>query len=619
MRGLGLLGEDLPDRCRTLRRNVPTALVIVMLAGAALPAEAKNAKHATPAAAVKGAPPKADRGKGKPANPGRPQGAPQRGRPQTAPPAKPEAAPDEPEPAPGKGKDPEEAEATHPGKGKSAVEVPAAAAKGKSGSASAAVPATPAPAPATPPASAPAVTPSVTPAEPPAGPVSTRPQQSDAVDSPARRPRSSAGTGAGAGVVAATLPVVTPSSAAAAAPAGSPEPDSDSARDRETGGASAPSSDDSVVTRTVRDVVEVVPDELKAALALLAALAVLFGGGYLLAALRARRLGRQRRELMQEVGLLQSALLPPVPEKVGAVRASVAYRPSDGPGAGGDFYDALTLPGGRAAFILGDVSGHGRAALAHTAFMRYTLRAYLEAGLEPRLALQVAERAVGGQLDGDFATVIVAVHDPANGSLTYASAGHPAPIVAGGARHEPVLAAWSPPIGWGLPTGLRQTTVPLPSGAIACLYTDGLAEATTADGILGRARLSEIVGEAGRDATAQDVLDAVVAEAVSVRDDMAACLIAPARNVHAGAFRTELLEIGPSELHEGLAVRFLEECHVPAAAIDRARENARHVVDEYGGALMVVNFGVRGSRVEVLPRNVESLQAAALRKSAAQR
>ena len=320
---------------------------------------------------------------------------------------------------------------------------------------------------------------------------------------------------------------------------------------------------------------------------------------------------------MQEVGLLQAALLPPVPGKVGAVSASVAYRPSDGPGAGGDFYDALTLPGGRAAFILGDLSGHGREALAHTAFMRYTLRAYLEAGLEPRMALQVAERAVGGQLDGDFATVIVAIHDPADGSLTYASAGHPAPIVVGGARHEPVLAAWSPPIGWGLPTGLRQTTVPLPSGAIACLYTDGLAEATTEEGILGRPRLAEIVSGCGREATAQDVLDAVAVEATAVRDDMAACLIAPDREVSARAFRTELLELGPSELHEGLAVRFLEECSVRDDAIEAAREEARKVVDQHGGAIMIVNFGVRGSRVQVLPRNVESLQAAVLRRSSA--
>ena len=139
------------------------------------------------------------------------------------------------------------------------------------------------------------------------------------------------------------------------------------------------------VTEFVTDVVPDVPESLKAALAALAALSVLLGVGYLLAALRARRLARQRRELLQEVGLLQTALLPPVPDKVGALLTSVAYRPADGPGAGGDFYDVIPLAGGSVGFILGDVSGHGRGALARTAFMRYTLRAYLEAGLEPRV------------------------------------------------------------------------------------------------------------------------------------------------------------------------------------------------------------------------------------------
>ena len=599
-----------------------------MLAGVALPAQAADPGDVPPAAAEPMAP-------AEPAPVIAPAGqvaerqAAEAQAVQTAPQPMEAAEPDAAAPpvveapqAPGKDDGAEQADPGGGGKGKSGTQVPSGQPKGKSGSAPPAEPVNPATPPTNPPATAPSTatpTPATEP-QPNDDTTTESPQSSNSVDEPVGQPGGLTGAGAGAGATAEAAPaaIAAPTLAAADAPAPSSAAGDDRAQDG-TGGASAPDSanDDSGVTRTVREVVEVVPEPLKAALALLAALAILFGGGYLLAAMRARRLGRQRRELMQEVGLLQAALLPPVPEKVGAVRASVAYRPSDGPGAGGDFYDALTLPGGRAAFILGDVSGHGRAALAHTAFMRYTLRAYLEAGLEPRLALQVAERAVGGQLDGDFATVIVAVHDPSNGSLTYASAGHPAPIVAGGARHEPVLAAWSPPIGWGLPTGLRQTTVPLPSGAIACLYTDGLAEATTEDGILGRARLAEIVGDAGREATAQDVLDAVKAEAVSVRDDMAACLIAPAREVSAGAFRTELLELGPSELHEGLAVRFLEECHVPASAIDVARDEARSVVEEHGGALMVVKFGVRGSRVEVLPRNVESLQAAALKRSAA--
>ena len=425
--------------------------------------------------------------------------------------------------------------------------------------------------------------------------------------------------------VAPTLRRTAPAAGAAVAAAGAPSvadptPAGDGGSDRgETAGGTSQRGDGGPVVRTVRDVVDRVPEELKAALAALAALSLILGCAYFFAAMRARRLARQRRELLQEVGLLQEALLPPVPEIVGAVSASVAYRPADGPAAGGDFYDAMALPCGRAAFILGDVSGHGRAALAHTAFMRYTLRAYLEAGLEPRMALQVAERAVGGQLNGDFATVIVAVHDPSDGSLTYACAGHPAPIVAGAAKHDPVHVGWSPPIGWGLPTGTRQTTVPLPSGAMACLYTDGVADTTTAEGPLGREGLAEIVASCGRDATAQMVIDAVSQRSTKVRDDMAACLIAPVPHVTAGTFRTELLELTLAELEEGLGAQFMRACSVAEAALEPAEQEAIRVAAEHNSALLVARFGIRGSRVQVLPRTADTIQSAALQRSSAAR
>ena len=368
------------------------------------------------------------------------------------------------------------------------------------------------------------------------------------------------------------------------------------------------------VTRTVAELVEVVPEPVKLLLAALGVLSAVLGGGYLLTSARARRLARQRSDLLQEVGLLQTALLPPVPAKVGAVRTSVAYRPSDGPAAGGDFYDAMTLPGGRAAFILGDVSGHGRAALARTAFMRYTLRAYLEAGLDPRTTLQVAGRVIDDHLGGDFATVVLAVHDPRSGSLTYACAGHPAPIVTGSERHEPVLAGSSPPIGLGLRTGLRQTTLPLPSGSVACLYTDGLAEARTEDGILGRPRLGDIVAELGRNATAQDLLDHVAREARLVTDDMATVVLTPTAGVTAGGFRSEQLEVdGVEEAGGDLPRRFLAACGVSDRDFATAAVEAVRLARQHGGAVLDVVYGIRGSRVDVLPRNVESLEAASRR------
>ena len=373
---------------------------------------------------------------------------------------------------------------------------------------------------------------------------------------------------------------------------------------------------ESPVIQTVKEIVEVVPGPLKVALVGLAVLSALLLCGYLFATLRSRRLARQRGELLQEMGLLQAALLPPVPERIGGVRASVAYRPAEGPAAGGDFYDALALPGGRAGFILGDVSGHGRDALAHTAFMRYTLRAYLEAGLEPRAVLQIAERVVGSQLGGDFATGIVAVHDPNRGTLTYASAGHPAPIVVGETGHDPIPAASSPPIGWGLSTGQRQTTVPLASGTRALLYTDGLEEARTPEGeILGRERLTEIVVDCGPESNATDILDRVAAEAGATPDDMAACVVAPVHDVRSAATRTEQLELTGDEREAEILTSFLDGCGVAPLEAERARAQAGNRVRLDGGALVTVDLAGESPKVEVLPRNVESLEVASRRRS----
>ena len=332
--------------------------------------------------------------------------------------------------------------------------------------------------------------------------------------------------------------------------------------------------------------------------------------------MRNRSLARQRRDLLQEVGLLQSALLPPVPDRVGGLRTSVAYRPADGPGAGGDFYDVLPLPGGRVGFILGDVSGHGRGALARTAFMRYTLRAYLEAGLEPRVALQVAGRVIDDNLGGDFATVLLAVHDPETGSLTYATAGHPAPLVVGPQPHDPVTAGSSPPIGVGVRTGLRQTTVPLVPGSVAAMFTDGLLEARTEGGLLGRDRLEELLEELGDDATARGLVEAVNKEARVMSDDIAAVVIQPTNAATAGLFRTEQLELTARELDGQIAERFLEACGVSDQEVQAAIYDARMIADRFGGVILHVVFGNR-LRVEVLPRNVESIEAASRRAAAA--
>ena len=362
----------------------------------------------------------------------------------------------------------------------------------------------------------------------------------------------------------------------------------------------------SPVAKRVREIVNVVPAPLKVALTALAALSVLLLCGYLLTTLRARRLARQRRALLHEVGLLQAALMPALPEQIGGVRTTVAYRPSEGVAAGGDFYDAFPLPQGRAGFVLGDVAGHGREALSHTAFMRYTLRAYLEAGLEPRVALRVGERVMGRQLGGSFATVIVAVHDPDRGTLTYASAGHPAPILVGEEPHESVPAAGCPAIGWGLPTGLRQTTIPLAAGSRALLYTDGLEEAPTRDGgRLGRERLTEIAAECD---SAAEILERLTSVAVELPDDMVACLIEPVGGAAtATPTRTEQLELIGDEAEEDLLEAFLEGCGVAPRERERMRGLLAGRLRTHGRVLVNVTLDEERPRVEVAPSDGGSL------------
>jgi hypothetical protein len=351
--------------------------------------------------------------------------------------------------------------------------------------------------------------------------------------------------------------------------------------------------------RVVRDVVNVVPTPLRILVAGLVALAILLAGAAGLTLLRNRRLERQRRELLGRVGLLQAALLPEVPKRLGPSRASVAYRPAEGPAAGGDFYDVLSLAGGQTAVIIGDVSGHGRDALGRTALARYTLRAYVEAGIPPHEALQIAGAVLAGKLEGDFVTALIAVHDAAAGTLTYATAGHPPPIVISGAPFKPVLTAAAPPVGVGATTGQRQTTVPFPRGSIACFYTDGLSEARMGSGrLVGAAGLERIVRKLGPDVTAEQVIDGVAASARRIADDAAVCVITAEDGAAIVRSRLEWLELTRADLRGPMLRRFLDACGVSPHAVRGAERTAREIARESGAAIIEVRMGER-SEVEV--------------------
>jgi hypothetical protein len=342
-----------------------------------------------------------------------------------------------------------------------------------------------------------------------------------------------------------------------------------------------------------------VPDWSKPIILVLLLLALWFAARSRVAARRARRLERQRTTLLHDVDVMQAALVPEIPARVGGAAVSVAYRPADGPAAGGDFYDVFVAAPGRVALILGDVAGHGHEALTQAALTRYTLRAYLQAGLEPRAALALAGRVLADRTMEHFATVVVGVFDSGDSRLQYASAGHPAPILLGLQTREPLAVCASPPIGWTVPTGRRQTTVSLPRGAVACFFTDGLIEARCEDDLLGQERLREIVAELGSPPNAAKLLARVRAAALATPDDMAACVLVPQMAAVAPRVHVEELEADAQTLDSGQLRRFLEACQLPAAAVERALEEACEIAGAYGTALARVDLASSSATVAI--------------------
>jgi hypothetical protein len=344
----------------------------------------------------------------------------------------------------------------------------------------------------------------------------------------------------------------------------------------------------SAAIRRIETIVKAIPTPIWIALGVLALLALLLGARTFIERRRARALARDRELLLRDVTALERALLPPVPERLGALTASVAYRPSDGPAAGGDFYDAFELPDGRAAVLVGDVSGHGPEALEATNSVRSQLHGLLEAGVSPRAAIAAVGERTPVQLAGRFTTVVVAVHDPAAGTLTYATAGHPPPVIVGPAADDLLSAAASPPIGVGMRTGSRETTVPLPAGSLACFHTDGIVEAKVDGRRVGRDRLAELVAALGPGEQAGTLLDRVVAEADETPDDMAIFLVRPGDEATLVGPRIELLELDADDLDSGYAATFLEACNVPEDEAVAAVEEARAAVESGGHALFEV-------------------------------
>ncbi|RFU82250.1 phosphatase [Streptomyces triticagri] len=230
---------------------------------------------------------------------------------------------------------------------------------------------------------------------------------------------------------------------------------------------------------------------------------------------------------------LQEAVLPPwqsplqVPvDTSGALDLAAHYLPSASATLiGGDWYDALELPDGETLLSVGDLTGHGVSVTSGMAMVLGALRGMAFSGVRPGPLLGWLNQMLDTSAQPALGSAVCCRYHPGRRTLSWAQAGHPAPMV----FRDGVGRELTPPAGvlLGAASGssYEQAEEQLEPGDLVLLHTDGLAPRHLDDGGIGRLLdLAPRFAEAG---SAQDCVRAVVEEfGDSERADDACVLVA---------------------------------------------------------------------------------------------
>jgi sigma-B regulation protein RsbU (phosphoserine phosphatase) len=212
----------------------------------------------------------------------------------------------------------------------------------------------------------------------------------------------------------------------------------------------------------------------------------------------AQRIQHERRQIQHlhaeqdEARRIQQNLLPRNAPSIPGFQLEAACAPAGA--VGGDWYDYIPLGDGRVALVLADVSGKGMPAALLMSAARGIVRSLAPMASGPGEVLtRVNEMLLDDFLTGRYVTMIYAVLDPAARTLTFASAGHPSPLLCHGGDVR-LLHTDA-----GMPLGLFRCEFTEHTLKLCCdfrllFYTDGISEAVNHDDQeFGSTHLTEFV------------------------------------------------------------------------------------------------------------------------------
>ncbi|WP_405595394.1 SpoIIE family protein phosphatase [Streptomyces sp. NBC_01092] len=196
---------------------------------------------------------------------------------------------------------------------------------------------------------------------------------------------------------------------------------------------------------------------------------------------------------------LQRTMLPEtLPRPPGVLLASRYLPAAETARVGGDWYDAIPLPGSRVALVVGDVMGHSMTSAAIMGQLRTTAQTLAGLDLPPQEVLHLLDEQAQRLGTDRMATCLYAVYDPVSHRITIANAGHPPPVLLHPSGRAEVLRL--PP---GAPIGVgnvdfEAVELEAPPGATLLLYTDGLVESRLRDVWSGIEQLREKLAATAR-------------------------------------------------------------------------------------------------------------------------
>jgi GAF domain-containing protein len=189
---------------------------------------------------------------------------------------------------------------------------------------------------------------------------------------------------------------------------------------------------------------------------------------------------------------LQRSMLPARLPDLAGIEVAHRYVPaSDTAQVGGDWFDAIALPGSRVALVVGDVMGHGVRSAAIMGQFRTAVRTLAALDLPPGQILRHLDDLTRTLGDDYLATCVYAVYDPVARRCEITNAGHIPPVLLhAGGKAEVLSVPAGAPIGVG-GVAFEPVEVAVADGDVLVLCTDGLVEVRGEDIRSGLAALCD--------------------------------------------------------------------------------------------------------------------------------